>query len=220
MNDTSKVITKTADTAGTSTSALTTSAQGPVTGLTVGASGSSLGHATRGFSRNILNFGFKAAVVLAGLCFVLGACYLGYFLVTTSGSIVPLVKETQPGVLDIVVSARMVMARFALLSTGVFAGLAFGFLGFALFLIGIEGDMGVDAESETYKLKLARISPGVFVMLVAALLIGICATRSTPFDYSRERPRELSTNVAPYVPSQSILNLKSDTNPPSASPRQ
>ena len=48
-------------------------------------------------------------------------------------------------------------------------------------ILGIKGEMDLDAGSESYKVKIARLSPGVFVILCATVLIGVCATSSTPF---------------------------------------
>jgi hypothetical protein len=142
------------------------------------------------FSRRVLNFGFKCGVFLAGTGLFLSAAYLGYFLFTTSAAIEGLLTNPDKNqqTIELAISARMVMARLALLSSGAFIGMSFGFLGFSLFLIGIQGEMEVEAKSESHLLKFARLSPGVFVIFCAVLLVGICVTRSNLFEYSRERP--------------------------------
>jgi len=84
-----------------------------------------------------------------------------------------------------------------LLSCGVLAGVAFGFLGFALFLLGIKETMDVSFEADSYKANAARMSPGVFLIVVAAVLIGVCATRETPFNYSIEQTKSTAPIATP-----------------------
>lgn len=146
------------------------------------------GRASRGASW-ALNVGFVFAFLLAALCLVASALYLFQFLQeTTHGGIQELTTTaSNVAVSDttaqLAIQARTVIARIVLLSCGVFAGLSFGFLGFGLFLMGIKGEIGVEAQAETHQLKIARLAPGAFVILVAAVLIGVCATRETPFIY-------------------------------------
>lgn len=83
--------------------------------------------------------------------------------------------------LKIAISAQLVIAKVALLSCSILVGMAFGFLGFSLFLIGIRAEMNVEASKEGSQVKLARLSPGVFVILCAAVMISVSATHPTPF---------------------------------------
>lgn len=138
------------------------------------------------FPQWLLNTGFVCGLLLAGACLVFSAFYLYYFLTNTSAAIENMLKAGESSLLptDVIglgINARMVMARIALHSCGVFVGMAFGFLGFSLFLLGIKGEMDLDAGAESYKVKIARLSPGVFVILCATVLIGVCAASSTPF---------------------------------------
>jgi hypothetical protein len=106
-----------------------------------------------------------------------------------------------PAVLHVAISAKLAIAKFSLLSCGVVAGLAFGFLGFALFLIGVRGDMDVKANNASAGIQIARIAPGAFVMLCAALLIGLAVTHNIDFSASGEyslTPKAQPTN--PYSP--------------------
>lgn len=140
------------------------------------------------FPQKLLNIGFVFALSLAGVCLLAGAWYLYSFLVATSTGISSLIgsaadKSITESTVEIAINARLVMARLAFLSCGTFIGMSFGFLGFALFLLGIKGEMGLDAGSESYRIKLARMSPGIFVILCATILIVICVTRQTPFSY-------------------------------------
>jgi hypothetical protein len=138
------------------------------------------------FPQKLLNVGFCVALLLAGACFITGALYLNNFLINTNNGIQSLISNptNQPYyILYTAMDARLVMAKLALLSCGIFIGMSFGFLGFALFLMGIKAEMDVAGRTEFYYLKLARLSPGVFVILCATVLIGICVTRNTSFEY-------------------------------------
>lgn len=143
------------------------------------------------FSRWVLNLGFIAGLLLAGGCLALSAVYLYGFLSSTNAAIETFLAraattEATDRLLELAINARMVMARLALLSCGAFVGMSFGFLGFALFLLGIKGEMEVQGRYEGAEVKISRMAPGILIILCAAILIGVCATRSTPFRYTLE----------------------------------
>lgn len=145
------------------------------------------------FSATILNIGFVFALVLAAACLTGSTFYLYSFFASTTQKIDGLLaKAGQPGVTEVLlqlgINAALVSARLALLSCGVFIGMAFGFLGFALFLIGIKGEIEASGTHESFSFKIARISPGAFVITCTMVLIGICVTHRTPFDYRYESP--------------------------------
>lgn len=139
------------------------------------------------FSQKILNVGFAAALVLAAMCLAMGAFYLYTFLRSTNAGIDQvlgnMVSRVPGDVLYMSINGRLVMARVALMSCGIFVGMSFGFLGFALFLVGAKGEINAAGSFESYSVKIARMSPGVFVLLCATVLIGVCVSRSTPFSY-------------------------------------
>jgi hypothetical protein len=146
-----------------------------------------------GFPPYVLNTGFLAGLVMAFVCLALAALYLNKFLVDTNTAVTALLAT--PPTTDIgahllrtALNARLVTARLALLSCGVFVGMGFGFLGFALFLVGVRGDSELNARYSSGRLTLTRLAPGVLVILCATLLIGICATRETPFQSSAVVP--------------------------------
>jgi hypothetical protein len=155
------------------------------------------------FPQKLLNVGFGLALLLAAGCLTLGAIYLYTFLKSTNVGIEQLVTQAgssaPDGVLQIAINGRLVMARIALLSCGVFAGMSFGFLGFALFLFGVKEEMNVTAHSERYSVKLAQMAPGVFVIVCAAILIGVCVYRETPFTYMQEKAPTASSQTAGTV---------------------
>jgi len=116
-----------------------------------------------------------AAITLSLLGLVLSAVYFFFFLwISPRGAFadhVELLGQT----------ARL---RLLLLSTAVFVGMSFGFLGFGLFLIQAKGDSDAEVATKNYKLKFARLSPGIFVMLCATAIIIVCATHRIEFSGS------------------------------------
>jgi hypothetical protein len=162
-----------------------------------------------GFSVRVMNFGFVAGVVLAALCLVLSAYYLQQFLTATNEGVGDLLKQRpasadERSLITMGISARLVMARLALRSCGVFVGLSFGFLGFSLFLIGVRGVMSARGEYGDAKLTLARLSPGVFVIFCATVLIGLCVTMATPFEYTQTtNPQPVTVTTALPGPASS-----------------
>jgi hypothetical protein len=138
------------------------------------------------FPQWILNAGFMAALMLAGASLVIGACYLFFFLWKTSTSVATLIARSQEvqissSDLKIAISSQLHIAKIALLSCSILVGMAFGFLGFSLFLIGVRAELDVNAGKEGTQIKIARMSPGVFVILCATVMISVSATHQTPF---------------------------------------
>jgi hypothetical protein len=154
------------------------------------------------FSSKLLNRSFSLGLLLSVLCFVSAVGYLFYFLITTNSALDKFLK-TPPQTpltgdyLGDVLFAKMFMARISLFACGAFIGLAFGFLGFSLFLLGFKGEMNVEATMEKASVKVARMTPGVFVMLCSAILIGICVTKKPEMSINRgyEKPVGKSKNL-------------------------
>jgi hypothetical protein len=141
-----------------------------------------------GFSQAILNAGFIFGLVLAGLALVMTGIYLVSFLVSTDSSLERLFESASKSSLSqptfrLSITARMILVKLVLLSCGIFVGLAFGFLGFSLFLLGIRGDMDVDARSKSYRVRITRMYPGVFVILCATALVAICVMSKVDFAF-------------------------------------
>ena len=133
---------------------------------------------------DFLELGYKSAIVLAFLGIIASAVYLFLFL---SMSPDPADIRTEMLLLSVTAERRML-----LLSTAVFVGMSFGFLGFALFLIHAKGDTDVDVSTKDYRLKIARLSPGLFVILCATVIIIVCATFR--IEYQLEVPNTQHTN--------------------------
>lgn len=168
------------------------------------------------FSGRILNVGFIFALILAAVCLASSTLYLYTFLSTTMAKIDGLLARAgTPGVTEVLIqlgiNAALVSARLALLSCGVFVAMAFGFLGFGLFLIGVKGEIEASGNTETFGFKVARMSPGVFVMTATLLLVGVCVTHRTPFDYRMEQAAPSATSGERAA--ESVLKRLAGANP-------
>jgi small basic protein len=155
----------------------------------------------RKFSPAILNIGFLFALLVAAACLCFSAIYLYKYLSVTSTAVDSIVREMrdQPGSMQIALSARLAVAKYSLSSCGVVTGLAFGFLGFALFLLGIQGTMDVSADGGIKSLHLAKVAPGTFVIVCAALLIGISITHTIDFSVTGQYQSVGSARPTVYV---------------------
>lgn len=146
------------------------------------------------FSSWILNTGFVAGLILSFVCFLGSAYYLHQFQLETSKSVTTALQFAERGnspnvdtaLVQFSLSTHIFVAQILLRSCGIFAGLAFGFLGFSLFLIGVQGSIDADASAgDKLKISLLRISPGALVMVAATFLIGICAVSTVPGNISQ-----------------------------------
>ncbi len=171
----------------------------------------SLGSGAR-FPQSVLNAGFIFALVLAFLCLASSWWYLFTFLRSNQESIQSLLRQGQGGAIDarnleLAMNAAMVTGRLALLSCGMLIGLCFAFLGFALFLLGIQGEVDLEAARGTeWSLKLVRLSPGLFVIVCATVLVATSLMRRTPFEF-----RETSgTGPGPAVGSSGTAGRLND----------
>jgi hypothetical protein len=140
------------------------------------------------FSDRVLNMGFLFGLALAGLALLLAGGYLISFLVSTNSSLERLIQSASESTvseptLRVSITARMILVKMVLLSCGIFVGLAFGFLGFSLFLIGIKGEMHVEAQAESYRVRMMRMYPGVFIILCATVLVAICVLSKIDFSF-------------------------------------
>src|SRR3954466_9453009 len=131
-----------------------------------------------GPSGRLIGFAFVVGILLAIFCLGIAAFYLLRYLAYATGALEAInASHGRPEMLML----HMYMSRVLLQSCGLAVGMAFGFLGFSLFLLGVNGSIDASATSGGgVGLQVARISPGAFVMLCSAILVGICATRDVP----------------------------------------
>ncbi|MEQ8790724.1 MAG: hypothetical protein RIC55_30785 [Pirellulaceae bacterium] len=128
------------------------------------------------FPQWVLNTGFLVALALCLLAFAAVAVNLFLFQASV-GSSFPNPGAGGDAAARFTLASRLVSIKMVLLSTGVFAGAALGFLGLSLFLMGVRDSMNVDAAGGGYSAKLVNVAPGTLIVLCAILLIGICTTR-------------------------------------------
>ena len=150
------------------------------------------------FPQTLLNTGFGFALFLSAACLFLSAYYLYSFLMATNSGLETFIERAgvglEPATLEVAIQGRLGMARLALTSCGIFVGVSFGFLGFALFLLGIRKETDASAEYENFQVKFARLSPGLLIIICATVLIGICVTREIEFGYSISEERPTPSN--------------------------
>jgi hypothetical protein len=102
-------------------------------------------HATDKLTSHIVLWSFVAAVVLAIAGFMVVAIYLFRYFNHAVDAFAPSTMGQLAGMhtnaMQSMLLARTGLWKFILQSCGIIAGVAFGFLGFALFLLGVKGDM-------------------------------------------------------------------------------
>ena len=143
----------------------------------------------RQFSPTVINAGFVTGLALAMLCLAIAGWYLISYRQFASEAIG---KPPQGEALLV----HIYLARALLQSCGLATGMAFGFLGFSLFLIGVGGSMDASGSSGNVGVQVARISPGAFVMLCSAVLVGLCAVSEIPAGASGKRSNDSSNSAA------------------------
>ena len=132
------------------------------------------------FSQKILNIGFVTALGLATVCLLLSGYYMISFQTSANMAVKRVLEQGEsnqvPGQAAerlyryqtnrLALTVHMYIARVLLPSCGIFVGLAFGFLGFSLFLIGVNGEVDVRLDTSTkIQLQVTRLAPGIFVGL-------------------------------------------------------
>jgi hypothetical protein len=150
-------------------------------------------HATDKLTSHIVLWSFVAAVVLAIAGFMVVAIYLFRYFNHAVDAFAPSTMGQLAGMhtnaMQSMLLARTGLWKFILQSCGIIAGVAFGFLGFALFLLGVKGDMDAAFDDSQHKVQLSRMAPGSFVLFIAAILIGLCSTKSVTLDLPQEVTR-------------------------------
>ncbi len=144
------------------------------------------------FSQRILNIGFLGALVLAAIAFLAAGAYLLKFAGSTQEVVTQMMSAGQTGSIDRGniellqngLTIHAYLARVLLVSCGMFVALAFGFLGFALFLVGATGQSDAAASGQGYQVTLTNLAPGSIAIIGAVVLAGICVTRYMPVEFS------------------------------------
>ena len=159
-------------------------------------------------SQILLN-SFIAAVLLAIAGFVVVAVYLFLYLHHAFSAFdtnaVTQFAAMDPTRMQPILLARAGLWKFILQSCWIISGVAFGFLGFALFLLGVKGDMDASFADSAHKVQLSRMAPGSFVILIAAILVGICSINKVELSFTPVISKTETVIPVP-VPAQSNSN--------------
>lgn len=138
--------------------------------------------------RLLLRIGFFAALVMSFACLTFCIFYLVIYQQDTSALVArtieasktPQLSETQQWALQLTSAAHMFTSKVMLQSCGIVAGISFGFLGFCLFLMGIDGQIDANIEQTGgAKINVTRLAPGAFILLLSTILIGLCRDRKS-----------------------------------------
>jgi hypothetical protein len=139
------------------------------------------------FPQHVLNVGFYVALGLSMACFLFAAIYLFEYLSITNSAVEQLSRRTLTDErFFLEVLARLSVVRFCLSACGICTGLAFGFLGFSLFLIGVRSQMDVGAQHSGMAIQLSRIAPGTFIMLCSVVLIALSMNHNVGFNFASQ----------------------------------
>jgi len=139
-------------------------------------------------------FGFAA--------FVLAGCtgYLVYFQWTINAELASVQGHfSDPGNLGTaIISGQIAAFRMALAlhAAGLYCGIGLLFMGFALFLVGVKGNITVAATNASGGLKASNLAPGSLAILCAAVIIGWCAGRTPSLQFSTGTGPEISQGAA------------------------
>jgi hypothetical protein len=169
---------------------------------------------------HILMWSFVTAVLLAIAGFAVVAIYLFSYLRHAFDAFSPATMDQfakmDSGTMQSILVARAGLWKFILQSCGVIAGVAFGFLGFALFLLGAKGDMDAAFDDSQHKVQLTRMAPGSFVILIAAILIGICCYQRVTVNLPTVETDKVLSKPAANDPNSADLNsIAPPDQPPS-----
>jgi hypothetical protein len=200
------------------------------------------------FPQWALNFGFVAGVLFCLVSFCATAVYLWSFLDIARAEVAPLsappsaptpapgtpgtsatpptkpVSADRPARPDVL--SRLITVKMALLSCGVLAGAGLGFLGLALFLMGVRSVMNVDASGASFSAQLVNVAPGTLILLCSAILIGLCTTREFTYrEFATEGAAVQATpdGKSPPVAREGLFNrhvslLEATATPPRSPP--
>jgi hypothetical protein len=190
---------------------------------------SQAGAASIHLTRRALTAAFFAMLVMAFACLCSATIYVYKFQLSLGAIPSSISNVSEPGVLTRSLAEQEVIAlsiayekRIELLSTAVSVGLSFGFLGFALIVIGVRGDISAEGAHGPFSVKFAHLSPGVLVIVAATILIGVCSTRSLPLDMKSEADLhpDLHPTTAPVAtPPPVIAAPSTDSSKPVSAAR-
>ncbi len=110
---------------------------------------------------------------------------------------------------DLTIYVTLIVALYKIASLAV--GLLFGYMGYRLFLAGIDRPAGdLEAETNGRKLALKGAAPGTFLALFGAIVVGVTIWKG--LDVDLPRPLSDAVDILPDSPPE----LSSDSASPNA----
>lgn len=119
-------------------------------------------------NKGFLDLGYKAAIGLSFISLIASGLYLVLFIQK-----LPIENKISNEISLLYLSA---LIRIMFLSAGVFVAMAFGFLGFGLFLIQAKGYVNASGQINDITFNLVKLSPGLVVIICATYIIVKCVT--------------------------------------------
>jgi len=158
-----------------------------------------------GKSDKFLVFIYRGAILIGCLSLISSALYLFYYLF----------KSPPPDQikLETMVSYNS-ERRMALISTAFSIAMSFGFIGFALFIIDAKGDLEGSAQLPTTSFKVAKMSPGIFAILCATVIIIVCAKIKIEYNVELQTPLESQAQEPTQERKEDITDTSTDAEIP------
>jgi hypothetical protein len=153
-------------------------------------------HEAGGHGDAMIRYGFYAGLGLATMCLIFTIVYISLYSHSLEssfeGHMGAFLWEDNTNTLACVVIARTALNKTLLQSCGVVGGIAFGFVGFSLFLLGVKGSVDAAGGFSGTTFSFKRLAPGTLIILAAMVLIGISENHAIPLNLA---PQGSSTGV-------------------------
>lgn len=154
--------------------------------------------------------GFIAGLVIAAACLAFAIVQLFNFQhdvheLLTKEAPTTITNNFEAFAASLSAQEAAITARIGLRSVALSLGVGFLFLGFSLFLLGVQGDSDLTGEAKDYKVTLTRLSPGLVVILCASVVVLVSSTQPLLFDI--QYPGEATSQ------SQLDSTIPQETNP-------
>ena len=157
--------------------------------------------------QRLTNIAFVVALSISVLLLVGGAIYLSVFLAITTSTLNTVFREAAQTPNTGVLSAAYALTSIAFNSCAMFVGIAFAFLGLAMFLLGIRGEMDASGETEAFSFKLLRASPGALAMVCSVIVLTTCLITRPTLSFGPETSRSVTPPSFPPEPEQRSFSL-------------
>ena len=138
-------------------------------------------------SRGALTSMFWFSGIMATICFLAAVSWLiiyQYLLFEETKQVILQAKDTAYQDFVLANQVQALLTQYTPVSSGTLAGVGLCFLGFAIISLNLKPSLGIEGGYEKAKIKFVNLSPGILIIIVAAVLIGFCISRYHPFQPS------------------------------------